>query len=132
MRISLKFHVLNNIDRDKPCLHYSARGKPQRFSLRSVKEADCKHVPLVTGGGATSVDKIEFIWVNTMIGNIKNSMKGSYHSINSKHLPRYFAEFCYRFNRRFNLKDMMPRFLCVAMKTPPMNGKLLKMAELYV
>ncbi len=45
-----------------------------------------------------------------MIGNIKNSMKGSYHSINSKHLPRYLAEFCYRFNRRFNLKDMMPRF----------------------
>lgn len=97
----------------------------------AVKEAGCEHIPLVTGGRAASVDKIEFIWVNTMIGNIKNSMRGSYHSINSKHLPRYLAEFCYRFNRRFNLKDMMPRFLCVAMKTPPMNGKLLKMAELY-
>ncbi len=26
----------------------------------AVKEADCKHVPIVTGGGAASVDKIEF------------------------------------------------------------------------
>ncbi|WP_246540682.1 transposase [sulfur-oxidizing endosymbiont of Gigantopelta aegis] len=30
----------------------------------AVKEADCKHVPIVTGGGAAIVDKIEFIWVN--------------------------------------------------------------------
>ncbi|WP_246540681.1 hypothetical protein [sulfur-oxidizing endosymbiont of Gigantopelta aegis] len=51
-----------------------------------------------------------------MIGNIKNSMKEAI-IINSKHLPRYLAEFCYGFNRRFNLKDMMPRFLCLAMKT---------------
>ena len=97
----------------------------------AVKEANCEHKPLVTGGGVASVDKIEFIWVNTMIGNIKNSMRGSYHSIHPKHLPRYLAEFCYRFNRRFNLRDMMPRFLYAAVKTPPMNGNLLKMAEFY-
>ena len=27
-----------------------------------------EYIPLVTGGGTTSVDKIEFIWVNTMLG----------------------------------------------------------------
>ncbi|MFT5812621.1 MAG: hypothetical protein ACI9VT_000357, partial [Psychroserpens sp.] len=52
-------------------------------------------------------------------------------SINHKHLPRYLAEFCYRFNRRFNLRDMMPRFLFAAMKTPAMPDRLLKLAELY-
>ncbi len=97
----------------------------------AIENAGCIHKRLVTGGGASSVDKKEFIWVNTMIGNVKNSMRGSYHSINSRHLPRYLAEFCYRFNRRFNLRDMMPRFLCVAVRTPPMNGNLLKMAEIY-
>ena len=97
----------------------------------AVKKVGCNHIPIVTGGGLASVNKPEFIWVNTMIGNIKNSMRGCYHSINPKHLPRYLAEFCYRFNRRFNLRDMMPRFLCVAMRTPPMKCKLLKMAELY-
>ncbi len=40
----------------------------------AVKEADCKHVPIVTGGGAASVDKIEFIWVNTMISSISLSV----------------------------------------------------------
>jgi len=36
-----------------------------------------------------------FTWVNTMIGNVRNSMLGTYHAINHKHLPRYLAEFCY-------------------------------------
>jgi len=97
----------------------------------AVKNAGCKHIRYVTGGGPKSVDKVEFIWVNTMIGNIKNAMRGSYHSINSRHLPRYLAEFCYRFNRRFDLRQMMPRFMYIAVRTPPMTGKLLKMAELY-
>ncbi len=97
----------------------------------AVKKAHCEHVPLVTGGGAESVEKPEFIWVNTMIGNVKNALTGSCHAINHKHLPRYFGEFCYRFNRRFNLREMLPRFLFVAMKTPPMQNRRLKMAELY-
>jgi hypothetical protein len=46
-------------------------------------------------------DPIFFTWVNTMISNVKNAMHGSYHSISANHLPRYLAEFCYRFNRRF-------------------------------
>ncbi len=29
-----------------------------------------------------------------MISNVKNSMYGTYHAINQKHLPRYLAEFC--------------------------------------
>jgi hypothetical protein len=66
-----------------------------------------------------------------MIGNVKNALVGSFHSINHKHLPRYLAEFCYRFNRRFNLRDMMPRFLFAAMKPPAMPNRLLKLAELY-
>ncbi len=97
----------------------------------AVKKAKCKHIPYVTGGGAESVENLEFIWVNTMIGNVKNALVGCCHSINYKHLPRYLAEFCYRFNRRFNLRDMMHRFLFVAIKMPPMPKRLLKLADLY-
>jgi hypothetical protein len=56
----------------------------------------------VTGGGPTGVSLVEFTWVNTMIGNVKNALRGVYHAINHKHLPRYLAEFSYRFNRRLN------------------------------
>ena len=51
-----------------------------------------------------------------MIGNVKNAITGTYHSINPKHLPRYLAEFCYRHNRRFQLEDMMSRFAYVAVR----------------
>jgi hypothetical protein len=85
----------------------------------------------VTGGGPESVKKEQFIWVNTMIGNVKNSILGTYHAINHKHLPRYLAEFSYRFNRRFTLENMHPRFAHIASGTPPMPNKYLRVAELY-
>lgn len=97
----------------------------------AVTDADCMHKPLVTGGGHQSVTKEEFTWVNTMIGNVKNAITGTYHAVKPQHLPRYLAEFCYRFNRRFQLEDMLPRFAYVAVRTPPMPNKLLKMAEDY-
>ncbi len=97
----------------------------------AVKEADCYHLSIVTGGGPESVSKEEFTWVNTMIGNVKNAITGTYHAISPKHLPRYLAEFCYRHNRRFQLEDMLPRFGYVAVRTPPMPRRLLNMAEAY-
>ena len=97
----------------------------------AVKDADCNHVSIVTGGGPQSVTKEEFAWVNTMIGNVKNAITGTYHAINPKHLPRYLAEFCYRYNRRFQLEDMLPRFAYIAMRTPPMPVRLLRVAEDY-
>lgn len=97
----------------------------------AVLSAGCHHHAIVTGGGPQSVTRGEFAWVNTMIGNVKRAIHGTYHAINPNHLPRYLAEFCYRFNRRFQLDDMLPRFAYVAVRTPPMPGRLLKLAEVY-
>jgi len=94
-----------------------------------VKDAGCIHIPIKTGGGPASVDIPDFKWVNTMIGNVKNSIRGSYHAISQKHIPRYLAEFCYRFNRRFHLGEMVERFLHIAVRTLPMPQRLLKLAE---
>ena len=80
------------------------------------------------GSGRHSVE--EFTWLNTLISNVKNAT-GTYHAINPKHLPRYLAEFCYRHNRRFQLDELLPRFVYVAVRTPPMPGRLLKLAEAY-
>ena len=97
----------------------------------AVSEAGFKHISIVTGGGPHSVTKEEFTWVKTMIGNVKNAITGTYHAINPRHLPRYLAEFCYRHNRRFQLDNMLPRFAYIAVRTPPMPGRLLKLAEAY-
>ncbi len=66
-----------------------------------------------------------------MLGNIKNALQGTFHAIRKKHVPRYLAEFEYRFNRRFNLPAMIERLLCVALRTPPMPYPFLRMAEVY-
>jgi len=42
----------------------------------------------------------------------------------------YLAQYEYRFNRRYRLEDMIPRLAWVALRTPPMPYRLLKLAEL--
>jgi hypothetical protein len=56
-------------------------------------------------------------------------MQGTYHSVRDRHLPRHLAEFCYRYNRRFNLEDMITRLGYVTVRTQPMPDRLLRVAE---
>lgn len=95
----------------------------------AVKNAGCKHRPKTTGGGLKSVRNATFKWVNTVLGNLKTAISGTLHSVSQKYLPRYLAEFEYRFNRRYKLGDMIERLAWVGLRTPPMPEKFLKMAE---
>ena len=70
-----------------------------------------------------------FHWVNTMIGNVKNAIHGTYHSVSSKHLPRYLAEFCFRFNNRFIIGAMISNLAKQAVNTNPRPQRLLRLAE---
>lgn len=97
----------------------------------AVKTVGCHHTAIVTGGGYESVQIKEFKWVNTMIGNVKNAIRGTYHAMNKKHLPRYLAEFCYRFNRRFHLENLFIRFMYIALRTTAIPNRILKVAENY-
>lgn len=92
-------------------------------------DAGCIHRPIVTGSGKRAAQNPTFKWVNTLLGNLKTSLVGTYHAIRAKHVPRYLAQFQYRFNRRYKLADMIPRLICAALRTPPMPYKLLKLAE---
>ena len=50
-----------------------------------------------------------FHWVNTLLGNIKSSIQGTYHGFKfDKYAARYLAELRYRFNRRFDLPNDSP------------------------
>ena len=53
---------------------------------------------MVTGGGKAAVERPECRWVNTILGNIKSALRGTYHAIRPKYAQRYLAEFEYRFN----------------------------------
>ena len=58
---------------------------------------------------------------------VKTALRGTYHAIRPKYAQRYLAEFEYRFNRRFDLPDIIPRLVYVALRTPPMPERLLKL-----
>lgn len=70
-----------------------------------------------------------FYWVNTMISNVKRSLNGTYHSISSKHLSRYLAEFSFRFNNRFIIGTMVAKLIKLAANTRPIPLRLLTQAE---
>lgn len=95
----------------------------------AVLDRGCHYYTIVIGGGPNSMTGDELAWINTMIGNVKGSINGTYPAINPKHLLRDLAEFCDRFIRRFDLQAMMLRFLVSAANIPPMPGRLLKLAE---
>ena len=84
------------------------------------------------GSGRAAVERPEFRWVNTILGNIKNALRGTYHAIRPKYAQRYLSEFEYRFNRRFDLPDIIPRLVYVALRTPPMPERLLKLRCNYL
>jgi len=97
----------------------------------AVKDAGCEHHAIIKSDGTKSMEYSEFKWVDTMIGNVKNSIHGTYHAISEKHVPRYLAEFCFRFNRRFELGKMIKQLAQAAVNTLPMPHRLLKQAEAW-
>jgi hypothetical protein len=99
--------------------------------FRGIADEGIEHQPVVTGGGPGSVEWPEFGWVNTLIGNVKNALHGTFHQASARHLPRYLAEFSYRFNRRFDLPAMLTRLGRAAVGTPPMPYRLLRLAEAH-
>jgi ribosomal protein L37AE/L43A len=96
-----------------------------------VADAGCTHQVVKTGSGAAAARIPTFKWVNTALGNIKAAFVGTYRAIDQKHVPRYLAEFEYRFNRRYDLAAMMPRLLWAGVRTTPMPYRLLKLADVY-
>ncbi len=93
-----------------------------------LTESGFDHTAIITGGGPESVKLPEFKWVNTIISNVKRSIHGCFHAISEHHFSRYLAEYCYRFNRRFDLRQMMPRFCYVALRTEPCPQRILERA----
>ena len=99
--------------------------------FNGVADAGCTHEAIVTGSGRKAARHPAFKAVNTVLGNIKSAIAATFRSGSRKHAPRRLAEFEYRFNRRYDLPAMMPRLGWVAVRTPPMPYRLLKLAEDY-
>lgn len=84
------------------------------------------HFPEKTGG-RNPKDLPQFHWVNTILGNLKSALSGTYHAFDfSKYARRYLSEFSYRFNRRFHLKGLPVRLLVACATTGPCPERWLR------
>ena len=96
----------------------------------AVQIVGAEHARVVTGGGKASTELPEFRAINTVLGNLKRALSGTYHAFDfAKYAHRYLAEAQYRFNRRFNLSSILARLLRAAALTSPSSASLIRAAE---
>ena len=93
--------------------------------FRGVEAAGCEHKPRVTSGGKAGCEMPGLLWVNTILGNVKRSLDGTYHHFEAHYAARYLAEFQYRFNRRYDLAAMPQRLLQAAVTALPLPRPIL-------
>ena len=93
--------------------------------FRGIEKAGFNHDFLVVGNSRDTKKASAFDWVNTVLGNLKTALAGTFHKLSAHHLQRHLATFQYRFNRRYRLKDILPRLMWIAVRTPPMPRRLL-------
>ena len=92
---------------------------------------DGGHINLVrtTSDSSDPVRIKPFYWLNIIIGNAKNAIRGTYHGVSKQHISRYLAEFSYRFNHRFRLELMVPALIKLAAKSKSIQQHQLRLAE---
>ena len=91
----------------------------------ALDEAACSHRAIRTGSGRQAARMASFKWVNTTLGNIKSAITGTYRKLGPDHAGRYLASFAWRYNRRYQLQTMIPRFVHSAARNQPMPYRLL-------
>ena len=97
----------------------------------SVQLGGARHQATVTHGGKAAVQLPQFRAVNTLLGNLKTAIAGTYHAFRfAKYAHRYLAEFQYRFNRRFDMKTILPRLLLALLAAPASPEWRLRSAEI--
>ena len=98
--------------------------------FRAVSEVGCLHQPEVVGKSRKSTDMECFTWVNTILGNLKTAINGTYHAFDfDKYAHRYLSEYQYRFNRRFDLAGMLSRLIRATARTGKRPEGWLRLAE---
>lgn len=87
-------------------------------------------IPSSQAAGKASTKLPQFKAINTLLGNLKTALTGTYHAFDfAKYAHRYLAEAQYRFNRRFNLSSILARLLRAASVTPPRSASLIRLTE---
>ena len=100
--------------------------------FRGITGTVACHHRIIVGAGRAAVQHADFRWVNTILGNLKTAIAGTYHAFDfAKYANRYLAEVQYRFNRRFDLSVILRRLVHAAVVTRPCPEWKIRLAEAH-
>lgn len=92
----------------------------------AVAYAGCIHAPMVVGA-LKPRDLPQFRWINTVLGNLKTSLAGTFHSLEyRKYAQHYLAAFAYRFNRRFDLRGLVAQLITDVARARPATERVVR------
>jgi hypothetical protein len=100
--------------------------------FRGVTASGATHSTIIMNGGTgrEAAQHPAFRAVNTVLGNLKTAISGTYHAFDfRKYADRYLAEVQYRFNRRFDLGTILKRLVRAAVITTPCPEAAIRAAE---
>ena len=98
--------------------------------FKAVRGMGILHEAHVTGGGAASAKHPSFLAVNTVLGNIKTSLAGTYHAFGfRKYAHRYLGQVQYLFSRRSDLRAVLERLARAASRATPCPLRAIRAAE---
>ena len=67
-------------------------------TYRQLSAVGVDHRPHIQGNCARAAEILP--WIHKVFSNLKTWLRGTFHGVSPKHLPRYLQEFSYRFDRR--------------------------------
>ena len=88
------------------------------IGFKVFSKIGCRHTSMKTTQNAHAQNVI-FRWVNTILGNVKRAIDGTYHAIRKPYINKYLALFQFRFNHCFNLSKMLSKTISLLVNTPP-------------
>lgn len=102
-------------------------------AFRRFVDTGHAHTVLDTGGGRAATEVQGARWVNIVLSNVKRALDGVYHALKQhRYARRYLAEAAYRFNRRFRLRDMVPRLARAMALCKPCPEPMLRATSNYL
>jgi len=95
----------------------------------AVTDAGCSHsVEMI--GKRKPRDLPQIKWVNTVLGNLKTMLSGAHKSFGySRYADHYLGAYTYRFNRRFDLADVVVRLVVDVCRTKATQLWVIRQAE---
>ena len=100
--------------------------------FRGVTASGVTHSAIIMNGGTgrEAAQHSAFRAVNTVLGNLKTAINGTYHAFDfRKYANRYLSEVQYRFNRRFDLGTILKRLVRATVTTVPWPETAIRTAE---